>query len=122
MVRRDVDDDGHRRPRPRPPLPQRGTADDDRGGMTHEQLVSALRAVDGLVDVTGGHGDRPNFQFRRKPFLHFHVDRETGGVYADVKLSGGPRSDFEPMWASTSTERDDLLRLVRKHVRRSTRR
>jgi hypothetical protein len=44
------------------------------------------------------------------------------GLYADVKLGGGPASDFEPVWASTPAEREDLLRRVRKHVRRTARR
>jgi hypothetical protein len=121
MARRDDKDDGHRRPLPRSPLPQRETAGvDGESGMTHAQLVEALRATEGLVDVTGGSGDRPNFHLRRKAFLHFHTDRASGGLYADVKL-GGPGSDFEPVWASTPAERDDLLRRVRKRVRRAVR-
>jgi hypothetical protein len=103
------------------PVRQTGEVDGD-GGMTHEQLVEALRATDGLVDVTGGRGDRPNFHLRNKPFLHFHADSASGGLYADVRLGGGPASDFEPVWASTPTEREDLLRRVRKHVRRAARR
>jgi hypothetical protein len=91
-------------------------------GMTHAQLVEALRATDGLVDVTGGSDDRPNFHLRHKPFFHFHADRNSGGLYADVKFGGGPAADFEPVWASTPTEREDLLRRVRKHVRRAVRR
>jgi hypothetical protein len=90
--------------------------------MTHEQLVDALREVDGLVDVKGGHDDRPNFHLRHKPFLHFHVDPGGGGMYADVKLAGGPTADFEPVWASTPAERDELLRRVRKQIRRALRR
>jgi hypothetical protein len=120
MTRRDEEGDGHRRPRPRPPLPERQTAEVD-GGMTHAQLVEALRTTGGLVDVTGGSGDRPNFHLRRKPFLHFHTDPASGGLYADVNL-GGPPSDFEPVWASTPAEREELLRRVRKRVRRVTRR
>jgi hypothetical protein len=89
--------------------------------MTHAELVLALRAIDGLVDVAGGHGDRPNFHLRRKPFLHFHSDSD-GNLYADVRLGGGPAADFEPVWASTPMEREDLLRRVRKHVRRAARR
>ena len=89
--------------------------------MTQPQLVEALRATNGLVDVTGGAGDRPNFHLWHKPFLHFHTDPASGGLYADVKL-GGPASDFEPVWASTPTEREDLLRRVRKHVRGVVRR
>jgi hypothetical protein len=122
MRRRDDLLDEHRRPRPRPPLPDRRVAGPDDGGTTHAQLVAALREVDGLVDVTGAHGDRPNFHLRGKPFLHFHVDPGGGGVYADVKLGGGPKADFEPVWASTAAERDELLRRVRKHVRRAVRR
>jgi hypothetical protein len=122
MVRRGEGGDGRRRRRPRPPLPECQTAEvDGEGGMTQAQLVEALRATDGLVDVTGGSGDRPNFHLRRKPFLHFHTDPASGGLYADVKL-GGPASDFEPVWASTPAEREDLLRRVRKHVRRAVRR
>ena len=88
--------------------------------MTHAELVAALRATAGLRDVTGG-SDRPNFHLRHKPFLHFHTDPANGGVYADVKPSGGPSADFEPVWASTPDEREDLLRRVRKHVRRAAR-
>jgi hypothetical protein len=123
MARRDELSDGHRRPRPRPPLPERVTAEiKDEGGMTHVELIEALHAVDGLVDVTGGDGDRPNFHLRHKPFLHFHVDPDGGGLYADVKLGGGPAADFEPIWASTPAEREDLLRRVRRHARRASRR
>lgn len=119
MARRDEKGDGHRRPRPRPPLTERQTAEvDGEGGMTHAQLVEALHATDGLVDVTVGSADRPNFNLRHKPFLHFHTDPASGDLYADVKLGGGPASDFEPVWASTPAEREDLLRRVRKRVRR----
>jgi hypothetical protein len=89
--------------------------------MTHGQLVDALRSIEGLVDITGGHDDRPNFHLRNRPFLHFHID-PGGGVYADVKIGGGPTADFEPVWASTPTEREELLRRVRKQVRRAARR
>jgi len=117
-----MSDDGHRRPRPRPPLPERERIDTGRAGMTHAQLVDALRAIDGLVDVAGRGGDRPNFHLRHKPFLHFHADPDGGGVYADVKLRGGPAADFEPVWASTPAEREELLRGVRTNVRRAARR
>jgi hypothetical protein len=90
--------------------------------MTHGQLVDALRAIDGLVDVAGGNGDRPNLHLRHKPFLHFHTAPSDGGVYADVKFGGGPSADFEPVWASTPSERKELLRRVQKHLRRATRR
>jgi hypothetical protein len=113
--------DGHPRPRPRPPLPER-PAVEDHGGMTHAELVEELRAIDGLVDVTRGHSDRPNFHLRHKPLLHFHTDRDSGALDADVKFGGGPSADFEPVWASTSAERKDLLRRIRTHARRISRR
>lgn len=123
MARSDEASDGHRRPVPRPPLPQRVSGEgEDKGGMTHAELVEALRAIDGLVDVTGHHGDRPNFHLRNKPFLHFHNSPDGSGLYADVKFGGGPLADFEPIWASTPAERQDLLRRVRKQVRRASRR
>ena len=116
MARRSEDDDGHRYPRPRPPLPPRAD-DDDTDEMTHANLIEELRATDGPVDVTGGRDDRPNFHLRHKPYLHFHETPE-GEIYADVKVGGGPSADFEPVWASTPAEREALLRRVRKHVRR----
>lgn len=90
--------------------------------MTHAQLVEALRGVQGLVDVTGGDTDRPNFHLRHKPFLHFHLDSMSGGVYADVKLGGGPTADFEPVWAATPGEREELLRRVKRRARSVARR
>lgn len=84
--------------------------------MTHAQFVEELRAIDGLIEVTGCRGDRPNFHLRRKPYLHFHKSPD-GEIYADVKTGGGPSADFEPVWASTPAEREELLRRVRKHVR-----
>jgi hypothetical protein len=116
----DKEFDGHRRPRPRPPLPAHQTAEAEGDGMTHIELIEELRAIHALVDVTGGHGDRPNFHLRHTPFLHFHTHPD-GGVYADVKLGSGPSADFTPVWAATPAEREDLLRRVRKHVRRATR-
>lgn len=78
--------------------------------MTHEQLVAALRALDGLVDV--GH-DPPNFHYRSRPFLHFHQSED--GTYADVRFGSG---DFEPVWASTPSEREILLARVCDHLER----
>jgi hypothetical protein len=89
--------------------------------MTHAQLVEELREIEGLVDLTGGRSDRPNFHLLDKPLLHFHVDPDDGGLYADVKL-GWPAADFEPVWASTAAEREDLLRRIRQRVRRAIRR
>lgn len=78
--------------------------------MTHDELVDALRGIDGLVDVGV---DPPNFQFRSRPFLHFHTTE--GRIFADVRF-GGP--DFEPVWASTPQERFELLARVADHVER----
>jgi hypothetical protein len=89
--------------------------------MTHAELVEALRLVDGLFDVTGGAGERPNFHVRKQPYLHFHRTPE-GEMYADVKTGGGPSADFEPVWASTPSERAALLQRVRRDVRRIHRR
>ena len=120
MAHRADRDDGHRRPRPRPPLPAHAQVVDSEG-MTHAQLVEELRAIDGLVDVTGGRGDRPNFHLRHKPYFHFHRTPDDE-IYADVKTGSGPSADFEPVWASTPAEREALLRRVRKHVRSVRRR
>jgi hypothetical protein len=89
--------------------------------MTHAQLVEELRAIDGFTDVTNVGGDRPNFHLRHKPYLHFHESQE-GEIYADVTVGGGTSAHFEPVWASTPTEREVLLRRVRKQVRRVSRR
>ena len=82
--------------------------------MSHGELVAALRHVDGLRDV--GSADNPNFHFRSKPFLHFHVVAE--GTHADVRFGSG---DFEPVWVSTPAEREELLERVEKHVQRIAR-
>jgi hypothetical protein len=81
--------------------------------MSHQELVDALRGIDGLVDVGG---DPPNFQFRSRPFLHFHATDDR--TYADVHLGSG---DFEPVWASKPEERLELLARVTDHVERLTR-
>jgi hypothetical protein len=96
---------------PRAKLPLRsdaGPADDI--GITHDQLLDALRAVDGLVDLGG---DPPNFHFRSRPFLHFHFTDQ--GMYADVRFD---RGDFEPVWVATHRERQELLARVTEHVER----
>ena len=85
------------------------------------QLVEAKRPIDRLIDVTGSRDDRPNFHLRNKPYLHFHESPKRE-IYADMKVGGGPRADFEPVWASTPAEREELLRRVRKHARRVLRR
>jgi len=78
--------------------------------MTHDDLVGALRAIDGLIDVSQ---DPPNFHFRSEPFLHFHEGDE--GTYADVRLGSG---GFEPIPASTAEERLSLLATVADQVER----
>ena len=75
--------------------------------MTFDELVRALRAIDGLREKGKLY---PNFHFRSRPFLHFHVSERA--IYADVRFGG----DFERVPASTPQERRDLLRRVRDHV------
>jgi hypothetical protein len=103
---------------PRAPLPLRGDQPTDTGsGMNNEDLVEALRAIDGLDDLGQ---DPPNFHFRSRPFLHFHDHPD--GIYADVRLG---RGDFEPVWVSIPGKRLELLALVYdhvEHVNRSTKR
>ena len=119
MRRQAQDVDGHRQPRPRPPLPIH--VDDNNDGMTHAELVEARRHVAGLVDVTGGAGERSNFQVRGRQYLHF--DRTPAGeIYADVKVGGGPSADFDPVWAATPNGRAAPMRRVRRDVRRIDRR
>jgi hypothetical protein len=95
----------------RTPLPARELREaHDGAGISHEDLVAALRAVDGLLEVGR---NPPNFQFRFRPFLHFHEHPD--GTYADVRFGHG---DFEPVWASTPQERLELLARVCDHVER----
>ena len=96
---------------PRPPLAPRDEPPlAESIGMSHAQLVAALRAIDGLSDVSQ---DPPNFHFRGRPFLHFH--QGDGGTYADVRFGS---ADFEPIRASTPRERAELLARVCDHVER----
>ena len=81
--------------------------------MSHNELIEALRAIEGLRDVGL---NPPNFHFRSRPFLHFHDTAE--GMYADVRFG---TADFEPVWAATPEERESLLRRVRQHVQRAAR-
>jgi hypothetical protein len=102
----------------RSPLPERTAGAEHTlaapsAGMTHDELVSALRSIDGLRDVGKVH---PNFHFRSRPFLHFHDSAD--GTYADVRFGSG---DFEPVWASTPAERMVLLARVTAHVEQITR-
>jgi hypothetical protein len=86
--------------------------------MTHQKLVEELRAIDGLVDVTGGRGDRPNFHPRRRAYLP-HDPRQR-----DLRRREGRRRTechLEPVWASTPAERVELLRRARQHARNVSR-
>ncbi len=83
------------------------------GLKTHEDLVAALRAIDGLRDKGKVH---PTFHFRSRPFLHFH--RGERGLYADVRFA----EEFEPVPAETEAERAALLQAVSRHVEVSRRR
>jgi hypothetical protein len=100
---------------PRAPLPSHEpppTSDAATNGLSHDDLVDALRSMDDLQEV-----GRERFHFRSREFLHFHAgDR---GNYADVRFGTG---DFEPVWASTPTERAELLARVYDHVERVGRR
>lgn len=79
-------------------------------GMSFDDLVAALRQVEGLRDK----GKRyPNFHLRSKPFLHFHPG--TAGLYADVRFGDA----FEPVPASTPEQREALLHRVATHVERT---
>jgi hypothetical protein len=80
--------------------------------VTHDELVEALRSLSGLRDIGKSH---PNFHFKSRPFLHFHVD-SSGRTFADVRLGSG---DFEEVWASTPGERAELFALVADHVERT---
>jgi hypothetical protein len=96
---------------PRVPLPAPSDREQCYGQeMSYDDLVAALRAIPGLVDVGK---DPPNFHFRSRPFLHFHVHPE--GTYADVRFGHG---DFEPVCASTPLDRQALLARVCDHVER----
>ena len=115
MRRHRKGDEGIAQREPRAPLPPRVEAFEsvtEEQGMTHTELVEALRAIDGLDDVGR---DPPNFHFCGRPFLHFH-DQE-GRIYADVRFE----HDFEPVWASTPAERSELLGRVADHVERVAR-
>lgn len=82
--------------------------------MRHEDLVEALRAIDGLHEVGKS---RPIFHFRSQPFLHFHIGNQ--GTFADVRF--GTRG-FErvpcatPAERAERAERAELLARVFDHV------
>jgi hypothetical protein len=74
---------------------------------THDDLLAALRALDGLVEK----GKTPaHFYLRSRPFLHFHG---TGGERcADLRRD----DDWERIPAATPAERAALLDAVRRHL------
>ncbi len=72
-----------------------------------EDLLSDLRAVDGLVERKSGI-----FYRRSRAFLHFHQD--PSGLYADVRLDMD--GDFIRMRVNTMAERASLLREVTRSV------
>ena len=75
--------------------------------MTFDELVAALRKVEGLRDKGKVH---PNFHFRSKRFLHFHS--ADGVAYAHVRFG----DDFEHVAAATDAERRVLFDRVAEHV------
>ena len=77
-----------------------------------EDLLSDLRATDGLVERKSGI-----FYRRSRAFLHFHQD--PNGLYADVRLDID--GDFIRMPVSTRTERALLLREVSRALSSSSR-
>ena len=83
--------------------------------VTYEELIAALRRVPELRDRSSD--SHPNFFYKSRPFLHFHVD-DQGRAYADVFLGG---HDFEEQFAHTDSERDVLYALVLEHVEETDR-
>jgi len=68
-----------------------------------EDLLVALRAIDGLTERSPG-----SFARGSRAFLHFHVD--PAGLFADVKVHG----EFERFRVSTRRERQRVLAVVRR--------
>ena len=79
-----------------------------KGIPTHEDLIDALRAVEGLRDKRKVH---PAFHFRSGAFLHFHRD-EDDAVYADVRFA----AEWEQVPANSPAERQALLDRVEQHI------
>jgi hypothetical protein len=71
-----------------------------------DDLLRALRAVDGLVEKRPGA-----FAYRSRAFLHFHAD--PAGLYVDVRLDG---EDFERRAVHTRAQQRSLVRDVRAAV------
>jgi hypothetical protein len=71
-----------------------------------DDLLRALRAVDGLVEKRPGA-----FAYRSRAFLHFHAD--SAGLYVDVRLKG---EDFDRRAIHTRAQQRALVRDVRAAV------
>jgi hypothetical protein len=67
-----------------------------------EDLIAALRAVDGLREKSPGV-----FYRGSRAFLHFHED--PGGLFADVRLG----EEFERLRVTTAKEQAALLKRIR---------
>ena len=73
-----------------------------------EDLLTALRGIDGLVEKRPGA-----FSLGSRAFLHFHEDPT--GNYADVRLG----DDFERFRVTTKREQQALVSKVRARLKRS---
>lgn len=69
-----------------------------------EPLLKEIRRRDGLKEKTRG-----NFYRGSRAFLHFHEHDEVK-LYADIRLA----DDFKRLPATTSAQREKLLRLMDK--------
>ena len=72
--------------------------------MTHDELVAALRGLDGLDE----RGRTPHFYLAGRPFLHFHG--AGGAQAADIRPPGA--GDWERVPAATAADRAALLARV----------
>ena len=72
--------------------------------MTHDELVTALRRLDGLEE----RGKTPHFYLAGKPFLHFHGAGD--GREADIRPPGA--ADWDRVPAATPADRAALLARV----------
>jgi hypothetical protein len=102
--------DEHRRPRPRPPLPAHARFVDS-DGMTHAQLVEEVRAIDGLIDVTGGCGDRPNCVSRQTAAIAPAAERIRTQDRAAGVLPASGRARHQRSGPTTHREKT-----VRRHL------
>lgn len=75
-----------------------------------EGLISALRAVDGLIEKSPGV-----FYYRSRSFLHFHED--PAGLFADVRFDG---TEFERRRVTTVKEQQQLRAEVTAWIKART--